>query len=72
MTTETTTTKRPSHRVYHEVKGKDGKTVRTHELGAIWPHRDGKGYNLKLDYLPVGGGWLTIRAIEDEQQEGAA
>lgn len=68
MTTETTT-KRPTHRVFHEIKS-NGKTVRSQELGAIWPHRDGRGFNMKLDYIPVGGGWLTIRSIDDSA-EGA-
>lgn len=63
-------TKRPTHRVFHEIKS-NGKTVRSQELGAIWPHRDGRGFNMRLDYIPVGGGWLTIRAT-DAIEEGAA
>lgn len=62
-------TKRPTHRVYHEVKNKDGKTVRSTEIGAIWPNRSGNGFNMKLDYVPVSfTGWLDIRAIEDAEE----
>ena len=69
--TNDTNPKRPTHRVFHEVK-KDGKTVRSTEVGAIWPDRDGKGFSLKLDYVPVGfNGWLNIRPV-DEPTEGAA
>lgn len=68
----TNDTKRPTHRVYHEVKNKDGKTVRSNEIGAIWPNRNGNGFNMKLDYVPVGfTGWLDIRP-SDEPTEGAA
>jgi hypothetical protein len=48
-----TTTKRPTHRVYHEVKNKDGKTVRSTEIGAIWPNANGNGFNIKLDYVDI-------------------
>ena len=63
------TIKRPTHRVYHEVKNKDGKTVRSTEIGAIWPKRSGSGFSMKLDYVPVDfTGWLDIRAIEDAEE----
>lgn len=68
--TTTPTSKRPSHRVVHEIR-KDGKTVRRQEIGAIWPHSTGNGFNLKLDYMPVGGGWFTIYPI-DADEDGAA
>ena len=66
------TSNRPTHRVYHDVKNKDGKTVRSSEIGAIWPSSNGSGFNLKLDYVPVNfTGWLNIRPI-DETGEAAA
>jgi hypothetical protein len=71
MTTNTTK-KRPTHRVFHELRSKEGKTLRSSEVGAIWPHSDGQGFSMKLDYLPVGGnGWFAIRVIE-EGEDGAA
>jgi len=70
--TNDTNSKRPTHRVFHEVKNKDGKTVRATEIGAIWPNRNGNGFSMKLDYVPVGfTGWLDIRP-SDEPTEGAA
>lgn len=66
------TTKRPTHRVYHEVKNKDGKTVRSSEIGAIWPSSNGSGFNMKLDYVPVNfTGWLSIRPIDDTGEAAA-
>lgn len=41
----------PSHRVYAVTKS--GKESYWHPIGAIWPHGDGEGFNLKLDYLPL-------------------
>ena len=44
----------------------EGENARLLELGAVWPHADGKGYDVVLETVPVGGfnGRLTLRAIE--------
>ena len=42
---------RPSHRVYAVTK--NGKQSYWQPIGAAWPHGDGEGFNLKLDYLPL-------------------
>ncbi len=34
-----------------------------------WPHKDGKGFNLKLDMLPLNGAELVIR---EPQPDAAA
>jgi hypothetical protein len=64
--------KLPTHRVYH-VKG-EGETAKWIELGAVWQHADGKGYDVVLDTVPVGGfnGRLTLRAIEPKKETQAA
>jgi hypothetical protein len=56
--------KLPTHRAYF-VKG-EGDNARWLELGAVWAHDDGKGFNVVLETVPVGGfnGRLTLRAIE--------
>ncbi len=58
--------RKPTHRAYF-VRG-EGAAARWLELGAVSTHRDGKGFDLVLDTLPVGGfsGRITIRAIEDK------
>jgi hypothetical protein len=54
-------TNSPSHRVYAVTK-EGRKTYWGHPIGAIWPHADGKGFSLKLNYLPlVPGAELVIR-----------
>lgn len=64
MTTETTTTssKRPTHRVYAVTKRNDRSNW--DEIGAAWPHGDGKGFSVKLDYLPLNGAEISLRLIE--------
>jgi hypothetical protein len=47
----TKTSNRPSHRVYAVTK--NGKQSYWRAIGAAWPHGDGEGFNLKLDFLPL-------------------
>ena len=64
MTTETAST-RPTHRVYAVIKKKGHEKSTWLEIGAAWPHRDGKGYALKLDFIPRSpDAELVIRTIE--------
>jgi hypothetical protein len=73
MTTETNSN-RPTHRVYAVIK-KEGREKGTWlEIGAAWPHRDGKGYGVTLNFIPRSpDAELVIRAIEPKaaSQAGA-
>ena len=60
MTTETTHS-RPTHRVYAVRKARGDKAHWT-EIGAAWPHRDGKGFNLQLDLIPITAAEIVVRA----------
>jgi len=53
------TSNTPSHRVY--AVAKNGKQSYWREIGAVWSHADGEGFNLKLDYLPLNGSEIVIR-----------
>lgn len=66
------TTKQPTHRVYAVRKtGKD--TSFWAEIGAAWPNQDGKGFNLKLNLMPVGEADIVVREIPAEgETEGGA
>jgi hypothetical protein len=57
MTTKQTN--RPSHRVY--AVSKNGERSNWREIGAAWAHKDGEGFSLKLDFLPLNGAELVIR-----------
>ena len=62
--TETnTTSKAPSHAVYHVRDNPGGKGFWT-RLGAAWPHADGQGFNLQIDCVPLDGR-LTIRLASE-------
>ena len=64
MTTETSDG-RPTHRVYAVLKKKGHDKATWLEIGAAWPHRDGKGFAVKLDFIPRSpDAELVIRAIE--------
>jgi hypothetical protein len=66
-------TNRPTHRVYAVIK-KEGLEKGTWlEIGAAWPHRDGKGYGVKLDFIPRSpDAELVIRAIEPKPAAAGA
>jgi hypothetical protein len=57
--------KTPTQRAYLVESAKDDSD-RTYwtEIGALWPHKDGKGSNLLLK----GGGRIVIRDYEDENR----
>jgi hypothetical protein len=71
MTNTETSPKRPTHRAYAVTKGKDEKRY-WKEIGAAWAHPDGKGFNVKLDYLPLNGAEIVIREPRAEQAPGEA
>ena len=62
--TKTETPKRPTHRVY--AVRKNGEKSHWTEIGAAWSHQDGKGFNVKLDYLPLNGAEIVIREPRTE------
>lgn len=52
----------PTHRVYAVTRrNPDDKKGRWDEIGAAWAHADGKGFKLKLSYLPLNGGEIVVR-----------
>ena len=68
MTTETTKS-RPTHRLYAVTKHGDKSFWQP--IGAMWPHADAKGFNLRIDYLPLNDAQIVIRAAGDQEAEGA-
>lgn len=63
MTTTTrTTTAKPTHRIYR-VSG-TGKSANWTEIGAAWPNRDGLGFSIACDAMPLSGR-IVMRAITE-------
>lgn len=44
----------PSHNALSVREGKDGKSY-FKDIGAAFPHKDGKGFNVELEAMPVNG-----------------
>ena len=63
MTTETNNS-RPTYRIFAVTK--NGTKKFWQPIGALWAHSDGKGFNQKLDYLPLTDAEIVIRAIDDD------
>ncbi len=46
--------KQPTHRVYSVIR-REGQDDFWLNLGLVFPHKDGKGFNLMLQALPIDG-----------------
>ena len=62
---------KPSHRIYAVTKRAGDNNAWT-EIGAAWPHKDGKGFSLKLEYLPLNGAELSLRVPSDKPKSDTA
>jgi hypothetical protein len=63
--TKTTTSKSPTHYAYHVRDGKGDKGFWT-RVGAAWQHKDGKGFNIQLDFVPLDGS-IQLRTATDRK-----
>jgi hypothetical protein len=61
-----TTTKQPTHRAF--AIRKNGEKSFWSQIGAAWPHQDGKGLSVQLFAMPVDGK-LVLRVIDDRSHE---
>lgn len=54
--------------VLYRVEG-DGKDARWTKIGAAWPNKDGKGFSLKCEAVPLHGR-IVMRAYQPKAQTG--
>jgi hypothetical protein len=66
-----TTKSRPTHRIFSVTKKDNAKPLWL-EIGAAWPHKDGKGFNLKFTACPHGGSEIVVRTIRAKAQAAEA
>lgn len=59
--------KRPTHIAYQVREGEENKSY-FNRIGAVWTHKDGEGFNIQLDSVPVDGK-VTVRSVQDRIQE---
>ena len=57
-------TRKPSHTAY-SIRERDGKESKWTEIGVAFPHKDGKGYDILFDVVPLSGR-VTIR-VQDQK-----
>jgi hypothetical protein len=62
MSNSKTTKTLPSHRVYSVSKNGEDQKATWQEIGAAWPHKDGKGFNLTFAARPLEGAEIVLRA----------
>jgi len=63
--------KRPTHYLYAVTeRGNSDKGFWT-RIGAAWPNSDGKGFNFKLDLIPLSGD-IVMREPKEDAGEGDA
>ena len=69
MTKQSTqTTNKPTHRLYR-VEG-EGKSAFWTPIGAAWPNRDGEGFSITCDAMPLTGR-IVMRRITERSSEDA-
>jgi len=61
MSNDTTTKSRPTH---FSVTKKDDAKPTWLDIGAAWPHKDGKGFSLKFNASPFGESEIVLRAVK--------
>jgi len=62
---DTTQGQKPSHRLF-QVTG-EGDSAFWSQIGAAWPNRDAKGFNLVLDAIPLNGRIVMREPPQDEK-----
>jgi len=65
-TNETAGPKTPSHIAYHVRDREGGKGFFT-RIGAAWQHKDGKGFNVQLDCVPLDGR-ISLRVASEKKE----
>ncbi len=58
--------KAPSHTAYQVREISKDKSNWT-RIGSAWPNRDGQGFNIQLDAVPLDGR-ITLRVVADKKE----
>jgi hypothetical protein len=61
-----TTSKTPSHIVYH-IRNREGGEGFWTRIGSAWAHKDGHGFNIQLETLPIDGR-ITLRVPSEKTE----
>ena len=61
-------TRKPTHRLYR-VQG-EGQSAFWTPIGAAWPNKDGKGFSVSFDAIPLTGR-IVMRFISEREEGGS-
>jgi hypothetical protein len=59
------TSKKPAFIAY-SIREREGKDAKWTEIGVAFPHKDGKGYDILFDVLPLSGR-ISIRVPSEKK-----
>jgi hypothetical protein len=59
--------KKPPYIAY-SVREREGKKAKFTEIGVAFPHKDGKGFDILYDAIPLSGR-ITLRVSEPKEQQ---
>jgi hypothetical protein len=65
MIDATKETKRPTHAIYQVIDGEPKS--RWNRIGAAWPNKDGKGFNLVFNSFPLIGRIAMREIVEADE-----
>ena len=68
----TSTNPRPTHRIYSVSKREGDKKALWTDIGAAWPHKDGKGFSLKFSACPYSDAQIVVRVPRARANAGGA
>ena len=61
--------RRPTHRIFRVIG--EGQSASWTPIGAAWANKDGLGFNLACDAVPLSGR-IVMRAIKERPEQEAA
>jgi hypothetical protein len=66
-TSESTTSKSPTHVAYQVRDRGEGKKGFWTRIGSAWAHGDGKGFNIQIETVPLDGR-ITLRVASEKKE----
>ena len=67
----TQTEKTPPAFIAYHVAERDKDNGFWTRIGAAWKHKDGEGYTLQLELVPIGTGRIVLRSPQAKQEQAA-
>ena len=70
----TSVSRQPDMILYAVKEYRDGKEIKGHwmRIGAAWRHKDGVGYNIRQDFVPLGKDYSIVlrEPLPDDRESG--